>query len=216
MPYNMTDLFVTYPLLDEIKAHIMEAFDMLRAVSLEKRTIFLCGNGGSASDADHMAGELLKGFMLPRPVNKRFVDSMQESWGQEGQALAAKLQEGVKTICLNGHPAFFSAFSNDVDPEMVFAQQIYVLGREKDLFAAFTTSGNSPNVVKAFKVARAKGLKTVVFTGRHGGEAAKLADCAIKVPDDRTYRIQEYHLPIYHSLCAALEEELYGSKESKL
>ncbi|MBN1864365.1 MAG: SIS domain-containing protein [Victivallales bacterium] len=212
MAYNIAELFVNYPVLKKIKAEIVVSLDMLRQTFLKKGTVFVCGNGGSASDADHMAGELLKGFMLSRPVGKDFTRILEASYGEEGRMIASKLQGGMKVICLNGHPAFTSAYSNDVDPEMVFAQQVYVLGEKKDVFVAFTTSGNSPNVVKALKVARAKGMGTLVFTGKCGGESAKLADCAVKVPKEKTHRIQEHHLPIYHALCAALEEEFYGKQ----
>ncbi len=148
--------------------------------------------------------------MLPRHVDKGFADKLEASYGEEGKKIASGLQEGVKVICLNGHPAFTSAYCNDVEADMVFAQQVYVLGREGDIFAAFTTSGNSANIVKALKVAKAKGMGTLVFTGKCGGKSGKLADCAVKVPEDHTYRIQEHHLPIYHALCASLEEEFYG------
>jgi D-sedoheptulose 7-phosphate isomerase len=118
----------------------------------------------------------------------------------------------MRAISLNSHPSFATAFGNDVNFEMIFAQQLYVLGDKNDICIGFSTSGNSVNVIKALQVAKAKQIKTVAFTGSDGGECAKIADCCIKVPETETYRIQEYHLPIYHALCAMLEEYFYGNR----
>jgi D-sedoheptulose 7-phosphate isomerase len=131
-------------------------------------------------------------------------------YGEEGSTISSHLQEGMRAISLNGHPALATAFGNDVDFEMIFAQQVYVLGRENDVLAVFSTSGNSRNVLRSLQVAKAKKMKNIVFTGSGGGLCAKFADCCIKVPETKAHRIQEYHLPVYHALCAMLEEHFYG------
>jgi phosphoheptose isomerase len=183
---------------------------MLNQAFRLNKTLFLCGNGGSAADAEHMAGELLKGFLLPRKLNSDIKKILKEKYGDDGIQLADKLQEGFRTITLNSHPSFLTAYSNDVDYNAAFAQQIYVLGNKGDILIGFTTSGNSPNILNAFKVAAAAGITTIAMTGLTGGKAADIANCCIQVPEKETYKIQELHLPIYHALCAALEDEFYG------
>lgn len=191
---------------------LFQAFDVLKDVFSKSGTLFVCGNGGSGSDADHIVGELMKGFMLPRhnpsPVRAR----LEADFGPEGETLARELQEGLRAVSLLSHPALFTAFCNDVNPDLVFAQQLYVLGREGDVFLGLTTSGNSKNVVNALLTAKAKGIKTLIMTGQDGGKCAKLADVAIKAPSASTAFIQEYHVAIYHALCAELEAFFYGGK----
>jgi len=212
MSYNVSKLFSLFPALSCVEESINQAFEIIKDTFTSDGTMFVCGNGGSAADAEHMVGELMKGFLLPRPVNQAFKNTILGLYGEEVSTITSSLQEGMRAISLNGHPSLTTAFGNDVDYSMVFAQQLYVLGRENDLLVGFTTSGNSGNVISALKVAKAKNIKTIVFTGQDGGESVKLADCCIKAPETETYRVQEYHLPIYHALCAMLEEHFYGSK----
>lgn len=212
MPYDIAKLFSLFPALTDTKPSIMQAFELIKQTFSQDNTILICGNGGSAADAEHMVGELMKGFLLPRPVDLSFTESLISLYGEEGSTISSYLQEGMRAISLNGHPSLTTAYGNDVDFEMVFAQQLYVLGREGDLLIGFTTSGNSMNIIKAMQVARAKGLKTIAFTGVTGGKCAEFADCCIKVPETETYRVQEYHLPIYHALCAMLEDYFYGER----
>ena len=206
----LKSLFIRYPVLRNTENSILQAYNMLNQAFRLKKTLFLCGNGGSAADAEHMAGELLKGFLLPRKLNSDIKKILEEKYGDDGIQLADKLQEGFRTITLNSHPSFLTAYSNDVDYDAVFAQQIYVLGNKGDILIGFTTSGNSPNILNAFKVAAAAGITTIAMTGLTGSKAADIANCCIQVPEKETYKIQELHLPIYHALCAALEDEFYG------
>ena len=161
----------------------------------------MCGNGGSASDAEHIVGELMKGFYRQRSLSRE----EKEIFGELGD----NLQEALPAISLTGHPALSTAFMNDVDPEMVFAQQVYGYGRKGDVLMALTTSGNSRNVLNAARVARAKGMKVVGLTGRDGGSLKELCDVCIIVPGQATADIQEYHLPVYHTICAMLEESFF-------
>lgn len=210
MAYDIAKLFSLFPALTDTKPSIMQAFELLKQTFTSDGTIFVCGNGGSAADAEHMVGELMKGFLLPRPVDPAFNDTLTSLYSEQGSTISSYLQEGMRAISLNGHPSLSTAFGNDVNFEMIFAQQVYVLGRKNDILVGFTTSGNSRNVVKAMQIAKAKGLKTIAFTGAGGGTCAEIADCCIRVPETETYRVQEYHLPIYHALCAMLEEYFYG------
>ena len=169
--------------------------------------ILLVGNGGSASDCEHISGELLKGFMSKRPIT----DSEREALSSLG-AVTSKLQRGIPAIPLTAFSAALSAFANDVDPELVYAQLVFALAKEGDLVIGLSTSGNSKNVVEAIKVAGALGIKTVVMTGESGGILGELADVAIKAPARETYKVQEYHLPIYHAICAETERILFEEK----
>jgi len=210
MAYDISQLFVSFPALKDSKKDIVQAFELIKQTFSNDNTVFVCGNGGSASDAEHMVGELMKSFLLPRPVSPDFNDILISLYGEEGNTISSYIQEGMRTISLNGHPALATAYGNDVNSEMIFAQQLYVLGREEDLLIAFSTSGNSRNILKALQIAKAKKIKTLLFTGAGSGKCAKFADCIINVPEIETYRIQEYHLPVYHALCAMLEEHFYG------
>lgn len=210
MSYKISNLFSNYPILKSIEKSILDSYEILKLSFEKNNTLFICGNGGSASDAEHMVGELMKSFLIPRPINNKFSNKLSTLYNEEGNIFSSKLQEGLKAISLNSHPSFITAYGNDVDYEMVFAQQLYVLGGEGDVIIGFSTSGNSKNIKNALKVAKAKGIKTILFTGIDGGECADLADYSIKAPASETYRIQEYHLPIYHALCAMLEEYFYG------
>jgi D-sedoheptulose 7-phosphate isomerase len=212
MSYNISKLFELFPALLCAEKSINQAFELIKNTFINDGAMFVCGNGGSAADAEHMVGELMKSFLIPRPVDQTFKDTMVDLYGEQGNTITSSLQEGMRAISLNGHPSLTTAFGNDVDYSMVFAQQLYVMGRANDLLVGFTTSGNSENVISTLKVAKAKKIKTIVFTGAEGGESAKFADCCIKVPETETYRVQEYHLPVYHALCAMLEEHFYGKK----
>lgn len=213
MRFAISELYTRYPSLQALENNISKAFSFLDATVSANGKILICGNGGSASDAEHMSGELLKSFLKKRPVNSNFLDKLQKMYGTEkGLALADGLEEGIKAISLISQTAFLTAFSNDRTYSMVFAQQVFVLGEEKDCLVAFSCSGNSDNIVNALMVAGAIGMKRILFSASDGGEAAKFADALINVPEKETYKAQELHLPIYHALCAQLEERHYGSK----
>ena len=175
------------------------------------KKLLLCGNGGSCADCDHIAGELLKGFLKRRPIPETLREMLSELYGEEGARIAVSLQQGLPAISLCTHSAAISAFANDVDPEYVFAQQVLAYGREGDILLAISTSGNAKNVNAAVKTAKAMGLLTIGLTGSVGGQLARNADLILAAPSAETNRIQEYHMMIYHLLCAAVEEELFVS-----
>lgn len=212
MAYQISELYLRYPELQELKPIILQAFDMMVETVYKNGTIFVCGNGGSAADAEHITGELLKSFLIKRKAKDEFYKDISIKYGKEGENIAEKIHPAFKAITLTGHLSFVTAYMNDIDSDTVFAQQIYVLGSSNDLLIVLSTSGNSRNIIKALIVATEIGLKTIAFTGKNGGRAVELANCTIKVPETETYKVQEYHLPIYHALCAMLEEKFYGRK----
>jgi D-sedoheptulose 7-phosphate isomerase len=184
-------------------ADVEAAFVMLRDCYRAGGKLLLCGNGGSASDAEHWAGELLKGFARLRPLS-----------GDERAGLpvemASKLQGALPAIPLTGFPSLATAFGNDVDPSLTYAQLVWGLGKPGDVLVGISTSGNARNVCAAMEVARVRGLHSIGLTGAGGGRLALLADLCLRVPAVETYRVQEYHLPIYHCLCLMLEDEFFG------
>ena len=190
-----------YPALDGMKDTIEEAFQIMKASYENGGKLLVCGNGGSASDSDHIVGELMKGFYKKRPLS----EAEKEKFG----GLSEHLQGALPAISLAGHPALSTAFLNDVNPEMIFAQQVYGYGNENDVLLAITTSGNSGNVLHAVKVAQAKNMKTIGLTGPKGGKLKEAADTCICVQGSCTADIQELHLPVYHALCAMLEERFF-------
>jgi D-sedoheptulose 7-phosphate isomerase len=208
----LNNLINRYPKLNIISDDIGDAFEILVKLFSNNGTLFVAGNGGSAADAEHIVGELMKSFVLSREVDEKFKNSFEAEYGAEGRAIAEKLEMGFKAISLNGHPALSSAFLNDVDGSMTFAQQLFILGDEADVMLGISTSGNADNIAKALKVAKIKGLKTILLTGKDGGICRELADCVIKIPENETYIIQEYHLPVYHALCLMVEDYFYGKK----
>ncbi len=208
MNANLDDLFARYPSLTVCADAIQAAQDLLVDAFAHGRKLLLCGNGGSASDCDHIAGELMKAFLLKRPLPAAHQDALRTCG--DG-AMADRLQCGFPCVALTGHAALNTAVANDVAAELVFAQQTYALGQAGDVLWGLSTSGNSANVVNAFKVARIVGLRTLAFTGQGGGKLAGLADVAVRVPATRTPDVQELHLPVYHALCAAVEAHFFGA-----
>ena len=182
---------------------VEQAFAALRNCYQAGGKLLLCGNGGSAADADHWAGELLKGFARKRPLPP--ADQTRFPSG-----IGAKLQGALPAIALTGFPALSTAFANDVDPELIFAQLVWGLGRPGDVLVGISTSGNAANVCAAMETARARGLLCLGLTGQGGGRLAPLCDICIRAPATETYLIQEYHLPIYHCLCLMLEDCFFG------
>lgn len=206
----LNELKTTYPQLDPVMNDVAGALSLLLDGISAGGTILTCGNGGSAADAEHMVGELMKGFHLKRQLSsddaRPFIDALPE----DGATIAANLQRGIAAVSLVSNSALGSAIINDMEPAYEFAQQVYGLGRPGDVLVGISTSGNSANVVNALKVARALGLKTIALTGEGGGKLKDLADVCIRVPASRVDKIQEMHLPVYHCLCAALEDALFG------
>ncbi len=194
------------PQMDAIEA----AVDMIVMAVRKGNKVMTCGNGGSAADAEHIVGELMKAFLLPRPLPQEKVQGMRDSGCPE--AIVAALQQGIPAISLVGGVALPTAFANDVNPEYVFAQQVYALGREGDVLLALSTSGNSANVLAALHVARATGVGTIGLTGGSPCALADLADIHIAAPETETALVQELHLPIYHALCADVEHILFSGQ----
>ena len=189
------ELVKRYPVLDAVKDQIEEAYKILETCYENGGKLLIAGNGGSAADSDHIVGELMKGFVKRRPVCAE---------------LARKLQGGLPAIALTNHAALSSAFANDVDGMLSYAQQVNGYGKAGDVFLGISTSGNAENVMYAAVTAKAKGMKVIGLTGKTGGKLAKIADVAIIVPEQETYKIQELHLPIYHALCLMLEDRFYA------
>ena len=192
-----------------IKESILLSVRMLADAFAGGNKLLLCGNGGSCADCDHIAGELLKGFLKKRPISDTLKKELENRYKDEGMRIAASLQCGLPAISLCTHSAAISAFANDVDPEYVFAQQVLAYGKKGDILLAISTSGNAKNVNAAVKTAKAMGLSAIALTGSIGGQLARNTDLVLAAPSDETNRIQEYHLMIYHLLCAAVEEELF-------
>lgn len=207
---HIATLLKRYPVLMESKQDIMDAYQLLEECYEKNGKLLIAGNGGSAADAEHIAGELMKRFRNPRPVPETFAEKLIAIDRERGSKLAANLERSLRAIPLVTHEALSTAYINDVDGIGVFAQQLYGYGETGDVFLGISTSGNSKNVISATVVARAMGIKVLALTGADGGELAQIADVAIKVPEKETYRIQELHLPVYHCLCLMLEERFFG------
>lgn len=203
-------LLQRYPVLKPCEESIAQAYEILEACYEHDGKLLIAGNGGSAADAEHIAGELMKRFKTPRPVPQEFAEKLKTADPVRGPELARNLERGLMAIPLVAHEALSTAYINDVDGLGVFAQQLYGFGRPGDVFLGISTSGNSKNVMSATVVARALGLQVIGLTGESGGELAKVADVAIRVPEKETYRIQELHLPVYHCLCLMLEDRFFG------
>jgi phosphoheptose isomerase len=201
-------LFERWPRLTGCRWPLQAAFDELAACFHGGNKLLVCGNGGSAADSEHIVGELMKGFRSRRPLPASRVESMRKLYGEEGEEIARRLQGALPAISLVSQVSLATAVSNDVSADMVFAQQVFGYGREGDSLIAISTSGNAANVINAVKVARALQLKTIALTGE-GGVLKDLTDIAISVPEEDTAGIQEMHMAVYHTLCAALEAELF-------
>ena len=190
---------------DAVKTVIADMLELYRRGG----TFFCCGNGGSAADCDHICGELLKGFMFLRPVDAELKEKFSAAYGEEGTILAGKLQKGLPAVSLTSHPGYTTAFCNDVDPDLIFAQQLFAQAKAGDILLGISTGGGASNVRKAFMTARMIGVKTVLLTGNKHGKCEEFADIVIAAPERETYRIQELHLPIYHAICQAVEAEMF-------
>lgn len=194
--------------LINLKEPIIQAIEML-TICAKSNKILTCGNGGSAADSEHIAGEMLKSFMLKRKIPNELRDKLIKEYGEDGQLIADNLQGGIKCIPLTSFCAFNTAFLNDCNEKMLFAQQVNALGDKDDVLIAISTSGNSKNVCYAAQLAKVKGLKVIALTGQDGGKLKQIADVLINVPSNIVYKIQERHLQVYHLLCLAVESEIF-------
>lgn len=207
---QIENLVERYPILDVCKNDILTAYNLLAEAYSIGRKLLVCGNGGSASDSEHIVGELMKEFKLKRKVYSDHAAALKEIDRELGQVLADHLQGALPTISLTGHSSLQTAFMNDAVPELVFAQQVNGYGKPGDVFLGISTSGNSKNVLYAAVNAKAKGLKVIGLTGARENKLMKYADVCIRVPETETYKIQELHLPVYHCLCLMLEDKFFG------
>jgi len=207
---HLDKLLCRHPVLTPLQSDLVRAFALLCDSFSGGGTLYVCGNGGSAADAEHIAGELLKGFLLPRPLAPPQVAALRAADGADAAYLGRKLQNGLRTVSLVGHPALSSAVANDNGGDLVFAQPLHVWGRRGDVLLAISTSGNARNVQLAARVARASGLSVVALTGAAGGALKPLADVCLCVPATETYQVQELHVPLYHALCAMLEAHFFA------
>lgn len=204
------DIFENYPELLSCSKDIDSGLYLMINTYKSGGKILVCGNGGSCADSDHIVGELMKGFLKKRPISDEFAKKLTELGFDDGEHISRNLQGALPAISLCSQSAILSAFANDVSPDFVYAQMVYGYAKEKDLVICISTSGNSKNVVYAAKVARSLGAKTIALTGANQSALSEICDICIKVPSNETYRIQEYHLPIYHFLCAMCEKEFFG------
>lgn len=198
-----------YPVLEPVRQNIDQAYRLLEEAFAHGNKLLIAGNGGSCADSEHIVGELMKGFCRRRPVPEAFAQALKAADPKRGELLADKLQGALPAIALTGHPALSTAFLNDVEGALIYAQQVYGYGKEGDVFLGISTSGNAENVLYAAAVAKAKGMHVIALTGKDGGKLREAADVAIIVPEQETYQIQELHLPVYHTLCLMLEEHFF-------
>lgn len=207
------ELFERYPELDVCKADFIKAYEAIKNSYSNGGKVLVAGNGGSSSDSEHIVGELMKSFLFNRKIENELENQLMQLYGEEGCDLASKLEGALAAIPLTSMPALTSAYANDVDAAVAFAQMVNGYGVEKDIFLGISTSGNSRNVIYALMTAKAKGMTTIALTGRNGGKCKTYADITICVPSEETFKIQEYHLPLYHVLCAMLEAYFFEEKK---
>lgn len=199
-----------YPKLISVRQEIIDAYLLMEESYENGGKLLIAGNGGSAADSEHIAGELMKRFKICRPVSDKYAAKLKEVDPVRGAELAKNLECSLMAIPLVAHEALTTAYINDVDGLGVFAQQLFGYGRKGDVFLGISTSGNSKNIINATVVARASGIKVIGLTGAKGGELATVADVSVRAPEIETYMIQELHLPIYHCWCLMLEDKFFG------
>lgn len=207
---HLDTLIDRYPKLIVCKDDILKAYEILVESYAAGGKLLVTGNGGSASDSEHIVGELMKAFVLPRKLPQGYKNNLCSIDEELGAVLSENLQCSLPAIALDGHIALSTAYMNDCEPLLCFAQQVNGYGVNGDVFLGISTSGNSKNVLYAAIVAKAKGMKVIGLTGAKENKLMKYADCCIRVPETETYKIQEYHLPVYHTLCLMLEEKFFG------
>jgi D-sedoheptulose 7-phosphate isomerase len=206
---HIQQLINRYPQLESAGRDINAAFDILHELFSNDGKLLIAGNGGSASDSEHIVGELMKSFVKKRTLPDSFISGITQTDSEAARYLIPRLQGALPAIALCGHGSLNTACINDIDGNIIFAQQVYGYGKEGDVFLGISTSGNSKNVLYAAATAKAKKLKVIVLTGGDGGALKRFADVSIVVNETETYKIQELHLPIYHCLCLMLEESFF-------
>ena len=207
---ELEELIRRYPQLDVCKKDIEKAYLLLQKTYDKNGKLLIAGNGGSAADSEHIAGELMKRFKITRPINKEFAEKLIKIDPERGERLVKNLEMPLRAVPLTSHIAITTAYMNDADATGVFAQQMLGFGNEGDAFLAISTSGNSENIISACVVAKAMGIKIIGLTGEKESKLSKYSDICIRVPETETYKIQELHLPVYHALCLMLESNYFG------
>lgn len=205
----MNDIFERYPELIVCRENMINAVEMMCEAYHNGGKILVCGNGGSCADSEHIVGELMKSFTLARKIPEADKEKLSFLLGDESETFAENLQRGIPAFSLCSQSGVMTAYNNDVNPDMVYAQLLYACGKKEDLLIGISTSGNSKNVVNAVKTAKAFGIKSLCLTGAKDCILDDYADCIIKVPETETYKIQELHLPVYHYLCLETEKNLF-------
>lgn len=199
-----------YPILAECREDFITAYLFMEESYEKGGKLLIAGNGGSASDSEHIVGELMKGFKMMRHLSADMCEKLKAIDSEMGETLGKNLQSGLPAIALDGHPALTTAYMNDVEPLLCFAQQVNGYGNSGDVFLGISTSGNSKNILYAATVAKAKGMKVIGLTGQKNSKLSDISDVTVKVPKTETYMIQELHLPVYHCWCLMLEEHFFG------
>ena len=205
-------LIARYPMLEGCEDSIIRAYFLLEESYSKGNKLLVAGNGGSAADSEHIVGELMKGFKLPRKLDAEISQKLIDESEELGKTLVENLQGALPAIALDGHPALSTAYMNDCEPLLCFAQQVNGFGRKSDVFLGISTSGNSRNILYAATVAKAKGMKVIGLTGEKDSKLSEISDTCIQVPETETYKIQELHLPVYHCLCLMLEDTFFGKE----
>lgn len=206
------DLYSRYPELEGCGEQIEKVLEMMKETYGNGGKLLLCGNGGSCADCDHIAGELLKGFLEKRVPDAELQKRLSERFPNDAEYLMGNLQRGIPAISLAAHAGVMTAFANDVDPNMIYAQLVYAYAKPNDMVIGISTSGNSVNVVNAIKIASTMGIKSALLCGAKECRLDGICDAVIHAPETETYKVQEYHLPIYHYLCAMLEDYAFCNK----
>ncbi|MDD5454231.1 MAG: SIS domain-containing protein [Candidatus Ratteibacteria bacterium] len=206
---SLDKLYKRYPSLVCCKKDINQAIALIKECYKKDNKIITCGNGGSAADAEHIVGELMKGSRKKRKVSPKFRKQLSGIYPKEAKRICDNLQMPLPAISLTSHISFTTAFNNDMNPQFTFAQQLFGLGKKGDVLIALSTSGNAKNVINACRLAKILGIKTIALTGKNGGELKKICDVVIRVPEEDTLSIQEYHLPIYHTICSVIEDMFF-------
>ena len=206
----ITELIERYPCLSTCKQDIQNAFLILKKCYENGGKLLIAGNGGSAADSEHIVGELMKSFKMPRKISESLKNNLIKENEELGKVLSENLQGALPAIALDGHFALSTAYMNDCEPLLCFAQQVNGFGNKNDVFLGISTSGNSKNIIYASITAKAKGMKVIGLTGGNNSKLSMISDICIKVPEIETFKVQELHLPVYHCICLMLEEYFFG------
>lgn len=188
-----------------------EAVELLAKCYHSGGKVLVCGNGGSASDSEHIVGELMKGFIKKRPLDHCELERLEQNTKDEAELkwMGENLQRGLPAISLVSQSALLTAFANDAEPKLVFAQQVMGYGQERDIFIGLSTSGNSENVVYGAKAAKSQGMDVISFTGARDSRLSEISSVVLRSNETETYKVQEEHIKLYHLICAVLENEMF-------